>query len=269
MGGQCGAATYTPTEAGAAAVPLNCAGPRHALFRDMDGSMLQTGGVAAAIAGNLTSSSAGRLFPYDQGTPLAHGPCTYLSAWSGYRCLAGQDSFITPPMNLALKPDPVPAAGIFGDPQLFVLESLDADSETRDLSPVLFNVSGSVDLLVPPFDHSWCFEAFCRKRMSTFWTSMPTGQEANVTFTRTPPLNMRLWLPYADPAAEVVLVGAVWQSHSYALPSRCPPELQHTHTHSHTHTVCLRLPPLLLRPRGDDSMNPLLMWLLAYPFRVT
>lgn len=55
------------------------------------------------------------------------------------------------------QPYPIPSAGIFGDPQLFALESRDGDTETRNFSPVAFNVSGSVDLVITPFDHGWCF----------------------------------------------------------------------------------------------------------------
>jgi hypothetical protein len=40
---------------------------------------------------------------------------------------------------------------------MFVLESRDSDTEDRNFSPVFFNVSGSVDLVITPFDHGWCF----------------------------------------------------------------------------------------------------------------
>lgn len=45
-------------------------------------------------------------------------------------------------MDASLKPDPIPPAGVWGDPQMLVLESRDADSETRSFAPVLVNASG-------------------------------------------------------------------------------------------------------------------------------
>ena len=199
----CGLATFTQPDG--SILPLNCGGPRHVMFRDMDGSMLQTGGVAAALAGNADTLSTGRSFPYDQGTPLAQGPCSYSPTLKAYRCVSNSSTFATPPMNLALKPNPIPAAGIFGDPQMFVFESRDPDTETRNFSPIFVNVSGSVDLIVTPFDHGWCFAYSCQKRISNFWTYVPSGQVVNLTFTGTPPKNSRLWFPYADPNAEIIV----------------------------------------------------------------
>ena len=77
---------------------------------------------SSSVAG-LSSSTLGRSFPYDQGIPLPHGPCSYDPQLKGYKCSSNSSSFVTPPMDLKLKPNPVPPAGIFGDPQLFVLES--------------------------------------------------------------------------------------------------------------------------------------------------
>ena len=51
----------------------------------------------------------------------------------------------------------------------------DGDTETRNFSPVFFNVSGSVDVAVPGFDHGWCFSYSCLKRVSNFFTYIPTG----------------------------------------------------------------------------------------------
>lgn len=71
----------------------------------------------------LSSSTLGRSYPWDQGIALPAGPCSYDTVWNGYKCTSNSSSFVTPPMNLLLKPNPIPPAGIFGDPQLFVLES--------------------------------------------------------------------------------------------------------------------------------------------------
>lgn len=40
---------------------------------------------------------------------------------------------------------------------------------------------------------------------STFWMTAATGQLMWLNFTGTPSKVLRLWLPYADPAAELVL----------------------------------------------------------------
>ena len=43
-------------------------------------------------------------------------------------------------------------------------------------------------------------------RLSTFWGTVPTGHTAELNFTGTPARVFRIWLPYADPDAEVVFV---------------------------------------------------------------
>jgi hypothetical protein len=85
---------------------------------------------------------------------------------SAYTCVAGESTFKThTPMNLSQKPSPVPNAGIYINPQLFVFQYLlDADTQyvfsysLLNFAPAWFNVSGSVDIEIPPFDHGWCFE---------------------------------------------------------------------------------------------------------------
>ncbi len=136
------------------------AGPAHATFRDLDGSLLSGfGGGAGAtvtpstITGIFNAAAGGRAFPYDQGTPVLPGPCTYSGVYGSYSCVANSTAFSTPPLDLLQKPSPQPPKGIFGDPQLFVMESRDPDSEDRNFGPVLFNVSGSIDLVSAAMDH--------------------------------------------------------------------------------------------------------------------
>jgi len=38
-----------------------------------------------------------------------------------------------------------------------------------------------IDLVITPFDHGWCFAYTCAKRISNFWTYLPTGQFTNIT----------------------------------------------------------------------------------------
>lgn len=83
----------------------------------------------------------------------------------------------------------------------------DADSEDRNFSPVFLEGGGVVDLAVSAMDQGWCMQAYtCQKRLSTFWMTAAMGQAMNMTFTGTPSKVLRLWLPYADPSAELVLV---------------------------------------------------------------
>lgn len=61
------------------------------------------------------------------------------------------------------------------------IESLDADTETRRLSPVAVlgwndNGDGFVDLINGPQDHGWCAGYTCQKRLSTFQAITPIGQ---------------------------------------------------------------------------------------------
>ena len=68
---------------------------------------------ATASDGSTSGSTAGgslvgrfddaRVFPFDQGVPLPHGPCTYSPITRGYDCFANQTTFTTPPMDLLLK----------------------------------------------------------------------------------------------------------------------------------------------------------------------
>ncbi|MCX6199425.1 MAG: hypothetical protein NTY88_09420, partial [Bacteroidetes bacterium] len=60
-----------------------------------------------------------RVFAFDQGTPVLPGPCTYSSVLDSYTCAENSTAFL---LDERLKPSPMPPKGIFGDPQLFVLE---------------------------------------------------------------------------------------------------------------------------------------------------
>jgi len=60
--------------------------------------------------------------------------------------------------------------------QLFVLESRDSDTESRNFGPVHFGLANgtSVDLVVAAMDQGWCFAYTCQERLSTFWTYLPS-----------------------------------------------------------------------------------------------
>ena len=65
--------------------------------------------------------------------------------------------------------------------------------------------AGVTDLLTPCMDHGWCFGYTCQKRLSTFWAVASMGSTYAVNTTGTPPRHMRIWLPYAAEASELVL----------------------------------------------------------------
>ncbi|KXZ47885.1 hypothetical protein GPECTOR_32g498 [Gonium pectorale] len=176
---------------------LNCAGPKHVHFRDLDGTLT---GTRSTVVGTYDTR---RTFPYDQGTPIIPGPCTYAGNASAYTCLPNSSAYGLP--DVSMKPVPTPVGGIGGNQHLFVLESRDGDSEDRNFGPVMFNVSGSIDLVVAAMDQGWCFAYTCQKRLSTFWTYLPMGHTVGVNFTGTPATVFRLWLPYAAPEDELVL----------------------------------------------------------------
>ncbi|KAG2432951.1 hypothetical protein HXX76_008679 [Chlamydomonas incerta] len=201
----CGFQTYTQPDGSSLA--LNCAGPKHAFFRDMDGTLLPglAGSGWTAKPGDTAVGYYGapRSFPYDQGIPVIPGPCTFLPAIDGYTCAANSSAYGLP--NAAMKPVPTPVGGIGGNQQLFVLESRDADTEDRNFGPVFFNVSGSIDMAVVAMDQGWCFAYTCQKRLSTFWTYLPIGHVVGINFTGTPATVFRTWLPYAAPDEELVV----------------------------------------------------------------
>jgi len=57
-----------------------------------------------------------------------------------------------------------------------VYESRDKDTEDRNFGPLQVGVAGGVviDLPIVAQDHGWCFGYTCQKRLSTFWTYVPS-----------------------------------------------------------------------------------------------
>ena len=66
---------------------------------------------------------------------------------------------------------------------MFVIESLDADTELRRLSPVALSSNGYTDLLNGPMDHGCCFGYACMERISTFFSIVATQNNYTVYFT--------------------------------------------------------------------------------------
>ncbi|XP_066933159.1 fibrocystin-L-like [Clytia hemisphaerica] len=78
------------------------------------------------------------------------------------------------------------------------IESLDADTETRRLSPVAIATDSYVDLINGPQDHGWCRGYTCQKRLSTFNAIVAMGKDYEIYLTSYNPKNMRFMMVDAD-----------------------------------------------------------------------
>ncbi|KAK3587659.1 hypothetical protein CHS0354_042443 [Potamilus streckersoni] len=80
---------------------------------------------------------------------------------------------------------------------VLTIESMDADTETRRLSPVAIVAhygEGYIDLINGPQDHGWCAGYTCRKRLSTFQAVVAAGHNFDMFFTSTSPQHSRYLL---------------------------------------------------------------------------
>lgn len=66
---------------------------------------------------------------------------------------------------------------------MLVIESMDADTEVRRLSPVALSADGYTNLLNGPQDHGWCFGYTCQERISTFYAIVATQRNYTLYFT--------------------------------------------------------------------------------------
>ena len=105
--------------------------------------------------------------------PNAPSLCTWQGHWGAYSCL-----------NTTYK--------------FFIIESLDADTETRRLSPIAISSQGYVDLVNGPQDHGWCHGYTCQERISTFYTMVVDQQHYEVFMTAYNPQKTRLKLLNAN-----------------------------------------------------------------------
>ena len=90
--------------------------------------------------------------------------------------------------------------------RMLIIESMDADTETRRLSPVaIMSDSGYIDLINGPQNHGVCNGYTCRRRISTFMAIVQSGQTYQIYFTSTPPKYTRFRLINGDPTIKCVL----------------------------------------------------------------
>ncbi|XP_061122944.1 PKHD1 like 1, tandem duplicate 1 [Syngnathus typhle] len=186
-------------------VDMDCDAKKKTLLRDLDGSLL---GVAGSVVPQseyewdgdsrrglgdyripkvmLTHPNGSRI-PVEQIAPnkgVIRSNCTYMSAWQAYECSA---------LNY----------------RMLVIESLDADTETRRLSPVAVLSEGFVDLINGPQDHGWCSGYTCQKRVSLFHGIVATEHAVDVFFSSVSPQKLRLMMLNAD-EDEIVLVSVFY-----------------------------------------------------------
>ncbi|MBZ3876694.1 Fibrocystin-L [Sciurus carolinensis] len=189
-------------------VDMVCDAKRKSFLRDMDGSFLGNSGSVIPQAeyewnGNsqlgigdyripkvMLTFLNGSKIPVTEKAPykgiIRDSTCKYIPEWQSYQCFG---------MEYAM----------------MVIESLDADTETRRLSPVAIVSSGFVDLLNGPQDHGWCAGYTCQRRLSLFHSIVALNKSYEVYFTGTSPQNLRLMLLNVD-QNKAVLVGIFYST---------------------------------------------------------
>ena len=75
--------------------------------------------------------------------------------------------------------------------RMLVIESMDADTEVRRLSPVALLSDGYIDLLNGPQDHGWCDGYTCQQRISTFYGIVSADKYYRLHFSSTNPQHLR------------------------------------------------------------------------------
>jgi hypothetical protein len=140
----CGVGSFA--RADGSVVPLNCAGLKHALYKDVDSSLFpRTADLVATTQLSATGAWAGlrHASGYDQGTAVVAGTCSLQVDRDAYVCatpgVEGRVSLLSGYVQLA-----PPPAGLFGKLDMFVIESRDRDSEDRDFGPVTFESNGAL-----------------------------------------------------------------------------------------------------------------------------
>ncbi|XP_022097673.1 fibrocystin-L-like isoform X1 [Acanthaster planci] len=194
-------------------VDMDCDGMKKAMIRDLDGSLLGSPGTLIPqsefewdgdprrglgdyrIPKVMLTRPDGSRIPVEDKAPNKgiyrghNNECTFNSNWRAYEC-----------------------HGI--DHRMLVVESMDADTEVRRLTPLAMYSDSYVDLINGPQDNGWCHGYTCQERISTLYTIVATGKDYEVYFTSTNPQVLRLHLLNSDENQAVVL--GIW----YANPQR-------------------------------------------------
>ncbi|KAJ0054901.1 hypothetical protein NL108_007111 [Boleophthalmus pectinirostris] len=182
-------------------VDMECDAKKKTLLRDLDGSFLGVVGTVIPhseyawdgdarrglgdyrIPKMMLTHPNGSRIPVEQIAPnkgVIRDQCTYMASWQSYNCTS---------LNY----------------RLMVIESMDADTETRRLSPVALLGNGYVDLINGPQDHGWCAGYTCQKRLSLFHAIVATDHAFDVFFSSVTPQKLRLMLLNAAPSDSVLV----------------------------------------------------------------
>ena len=189
-------------------VDMDCDGHKHTLVRDSDGSFTGNSGKRTIVAkaefewdgdrrrgiGDyripktmLTNVDGSAIlpdtkYPYKGVVRGNHSDdqCEFNSVWNAYEC-----------------------AGL--EHVMLVLESLDADTEIRRLSPIGLAANGFIDLLNGPQDHGWCGGYTCQERISTFYGIVAAGFDYQAGLTSTNPQRFRAVLLDAQEGQAITL----------------------------------------------------------------
>uniref|UniRef100_W5M5C1 PKHD1 like 1 n=1 Tax=Lepisosteus oculatus TaxID=7918 RepID=W5M5C1_LEPOC len=189
-------------------VDMDCDAKKKALLKDLDGSFLgQVGAVVPQseyewngdkrrglgdyrIPKIMLTFLNGSRIPVSQVAPykgiIRDANCTYMSDWQSYKCFG---------LNY----------------EMLAIESLDADTETRRLSPVAVLGDRYIDLINGPQDHGWCAGYTCQKRVSLFHSIVASNKSFDIYFTSTTPQNLRFMLLNAD-STKAVRVAVFYSS---------------------------------------------------------
>ncbi|CAF0710276.1 unnamed protein product [Brachionus calyciflorus] len=177
-------------------IDMDCDGLKKNLLTDEDGSFLgQPGSVISQsefewgsqqrglgdfrIPKEALSSPNGTMLPTSDlytylGIVREENKCTYQSTWQAYECHGLNHKVLT-------------------------IESMDADTETRRLSPIaIVSDNKYLDLINGPQDHGWCFGYTCQKRVSSFMAIIAEGKSYDIYLTSTPPKQLRFRILNAD-----------------------------------------------------------------------
>ncbi|CAL8298854.1 unnamed protein product [Lota lota] len=182
-------------------VDMDCDAKKKSLLKDLDGSFLGAVGTVVPqseyqwngdprrglgdyrIPKVMLTYPNGSRIRVDQIAPnkgVIRENCTYMPAWQSYKCFG---------LNY----------------RLLAIESMDADTETRRLSPVAILGNGFVDLINGPQDHGWCGGYTCQLRLSLFHAIVATGRAFDVFFTSVSPQKLRLMMLNAPPTESVLV----------------------------------------------------------------
>ncbi|XP_076157842.1 PKHD1 like 1, tandem duplicate 1 [Alosa pseudoharengus] len=189
-------------------VDMDCDAKKKTLLRDEDGTFLGAVGTVVPqsefewdgdarhglgdyrIPKVMLTYLNGSRIPVKQIAPnkgvIRDSSCTYVPLWQSYGCFG---------LNY----------------RMLAIESLDADTETRRLSPVAVLGNGYIDLINGPQDHGWCNGYTCQKRLSLFHSVVATGKSFDVYFSSTTPQKLRLMMLNAQPT-EAVRVAVYYQN---------------------------------------------------------